>query len=91
MFCKENRSKVQEEYQRINGREMNNTELTKELASRWQTINPVLKQDYQSRYEMEKGKYNEIKLLESSHSDALTQVSPINPKLLTIKREKDFT
>lgn len=71
MFCKENRAKVQEEYQKVNGREMNNTELTKELANRWQTINPDLKLDYQSRYEVEKEKYNVIKLLQNaSQSDS---------------------
>lgn len=86
MFCKENRSKVQEEYQQANGREMNNTELTKELASRWQTINPILKQEYQSRYEVEKEKYNVIKMLGNVAESIITAKSSTP---MSVKREKD--
>ena len=93
MFCKENRVKVQDEYMNSHGREMNNTELTKELAHRWQTINPTLKQDYQSRYEVEKEKYNVIKLLNiASQPRKTVSIEPKSaPKSApsTIKSEKD--
>lgn len=91
MFCKENRVKVQDEYMNSHGREMNNTELTKELAHRWQTINPTLKQDYQSRYEVEKEKYNVIKLLNIASQPRKTASNESKSVPLTIKSEKDST
>jgi len=64
LFCQTNRAIISQEYQAVEGKEINSNDLTKELASKWKQMDQSQRQVYLNQYEVEKQRY--IKSLQAN-------------------------